>query len=116
MSRISKRLAVGGGLLALVLAGLYAAVQWEGSSTRAQAPRMESSVAQWLLRWTVPSAERARKNPLDTAPNRAASTAGGAVYQQKCEICHAFDGSGHTDIAAGECPHPPDLRSAEVQS
>src|SRR5262249_7784706 len=39
----------------------------------------------------------------------------GDLYRQKCEICHAYDGSGHTEIAEGQYPHPPDLRDAVVQ-
>lgn len=115
MSRNMKRLAVSGGLVVVVLAVLYAAILWEGSSTRAQAPWLERTVAQWLLTRTVPSSERAKTNPLNTRSNRTDPTAGGAVYRQKCEVCHAFDGSGHTEIAAGQYPHPPDLRDAVVQ-
>jgi predicted CXXCH cytochrome family protein len=49
-------------------------------------------------------------------PDRANVAAGQAVYQKKCEICHAYDGSGKTEIAAGEYPRPPDLRQDGVQS
>jgi predicted CXXCH cytochrome family protein len=115
MSPITKRSLVAGGVLLLVLVGVYAAIVWEGSSARAQAPWVESTAAQWLLARTVPSAERARTNPLNTPSNRVDPTAGGVLYRQKCEICHAFDGSGHTEIAAGQYPHPPDLRDAVVQ-
>lgn len=116
MSRSTKGLLAGGGLLVLVLLGLYAAILWEGSSARAQAPWLESAVAQWLLGRSVPPAERGRTNPLRVSSGAANPTMGGAVYRQKCEVCHAFDGSGHTEIAAGQYPHPPDLRDAVVQN
>jgi predicted CXXCH cytochrome family protein len=116
MSRITKSALVGAGVLVLLCVGLYAVIRWEGSSTRAQAPWFESTVAQWLLKRTVPGADRSRTNPLNTPTNRGDPTAGGGLYRQKCEICHAFDGSGHTEIAAGEYPHPPDLRGAVVQN
>src|ERR1700690_2427702 len=55
------------------------------------------------------------KNPLDVAANSADAEAGHAVYTQKCEICHAYDGGGKTEIGSGEYPRPPDLRTADVQ-
>ena len=116
MSRITRSALVGAGLLVLLWVGLYALIRWEGSSTRSQAPWIESTVAQWLLTRTVPGADRGRANPLNTPTNRGDPTAGGSLYRPKCEICHAFDGSGHTEIANGEYPHPPDLRGGVVQS
>jgi predicted CXXCH cytochrome family protein len=53
---------------------------------------------------------------LSARPDRADIAAGGSFYQQKCEGCHGYDGSGHTEIGAGQYPHPPDLRDAVVQS
>jgi mono/diheme cytochrome c family protein len=105
---------IGASLLALALLGLYIAILWEGSSTRARTPWIESTVAQWLLKHTVPRAERNRRNPL-SAPDHGDTTAGGGLYRQKCEICHAYDGSGHTEVGEGQYPHPPDLRDAAVQ-
>jgi len=116
MSRNTKRLLAGGSLLVLVFMSLYAAVRWEGSSARAPAPWIESTVAQWLLTRTVPSAERARTNPLNSPSNRSDPGAGGGLYRQKCEICHGYDGSGHTEIGTAQYPHPPDLRDAVVQN
>jgi predicted CXXCH cytochrome family protein len=116
MSKNTKRLLAGGSLLVLVFMSLYAAILWEGSSTRAPPPWIESTVAQWLLTRTVPSAERVRVNPLNSPSYRSDSGAGGGLYRQKCETCHGYDGSGHTEIGAGQYPHPPDLRDAVVQS
>ena len=31
------------------------------------------------------------------------------------QLCHAYDGSGKTEIGSGQYPRPPDLRSADVQ-
>jgi predicted CXXCH cytochrome family protein len=42
-------------------------------------------------------------------------SAGHEVYRSKCELCHAYDGSGKTEIGGGQYPRPPDLRSADVQ-
>jgi predicted CXXCH cytochrome family protein len=95
--------------------GLNALILWEGSSAREDAPALEASVAQWLLHYTVPANFRAMKNPLDVGSASAEVEAGHAVYTQKCEICHAYDGGGKTEIGSGEYPRPPDLRSAAVQ-
>src|ERR1700722_11331038 len=95
--------------------GLYTLVMWEGSSAREDAPALEASVAQWLLHYTVPADVRAMKNPLDVRSGSADVEAGHAVYTQKCEICHAYDGGGKTEIGSGEYPRPPDLHSTAVQ-
>ena len=47
------------------------------------------------------------------APLRAADSSVRSVYLDKCSVCHAEDGSGHT--AKGRKVHAKDLRSAEVQ-
>src|SRR6202521_3321574 len=95
--------------------GLYVLVMWEGSSAREDAPALEASVAQWLLHYTVPATVRAMKNPLDGAADSSDVEAGHEVYTKKCEICHANDGGGKTEIGSGQYPRPPDLRSADVQ-
>jgi predicted CXXCH cytochrome family protein len=104
-------------LLALfVLLGVgYAVIMWEGSSSRGEAPRLESIVAQWLLNRTVPGNERDRPNPLRAHLDPADVTAGRDVYRQKCEICHAYNGSGKSEIVAGQYPRAPDLRDPVVQ-
>src|SRR5580692_9718760 len=107
--------AAGIAAIAVLLLGLYAFIKWEGSSAREDAPALEASVAQWLLHYTVPAGMRAMKNPLDVAANSADVEAGHAVYTQKCEICHAYDGGGKSEIGSGQYPRPPDLRSADVQ-
>jgi predicted CXXCH cytochrome family protein len=96
-------------------AGLYALIVWEGSSAREDAPVLEARVAQWLLHYTVPAGFRALKNPLDVRAGSADVEAGHAVYAEKCEMCHAYDGGGKTEIGSGQYPRPPDLRSADVQ-
>src|SRR6202042_2561936 len=102
-------------VIGVLVAGLYALILWEGSSAREDAPALEANVAQWLLHYTVPANFRAMKNPLDVASGSAEVEAGHAVYTRKCEICHAYDGGGKTEIGSGEYPRPPDLRSTAVQ-
>ncbi len=102
-------------LLGLALGGLYALLVWEGSSARGDAPALEAGLAQWLLFHTVPASQRAVKNPLSTAAGSADVAAGQNLYRSKCQLCHAYDGSGRTEIASGQYPRPPDLRSIVVQ-
>lgn len=102
-------------LLSFVLGGLYTLLVLEGSSARGNAPVLEASIAQWLLYHTVPAEQRALKNPLSTAADSPDVVAGQAVYRSKCQLCHAYDGSGKTEVASGQYPRPPDLRSADVQ-
>ena len=113
--RALKLTAAGIAVIAVLLLGLYAVIVWEGSSAREDAPALEANVAQWLLHYTVPADFRAMKNPLDVGSGSADVEAGHAVYTQKCEICHAYDGGGKSEIGSGQYPRPPDLRSAAVQ-
>ncbi|GAC1306941.1 MAG: hypothetical protein NVSMB10_12080 [Steroidobacteraceae bacterium] len=102
-------------VLAVLAGGVYALVIWEGASAREDAPPLEATVAQWLLHYTVPANFRAMTNPLGAPAGSADVDAGREVYLKKCEICHAYDGAGRTEIGSGQYPRPPDLRSATVQ-
>ena len=102
--------------LIVILAGiaLVGAAAWRLvipglSSARHEPPAMEVSVATLLLRASVPAEDKARNNPLGGDP--ADIAAGQDIFRQKCEVCHAYDGSGRTQIGAGEYPRPPALRS-----
>jgi predicted CXXCH cytochrome family protein len=106
---------IGVAVVAVLLGGLYSFIVWEGSSAREDAPALEATIATWLLHKTVPASFHTMKNPLSTRADSADVSAGREVYRQKCELCHAYDGSGKTDIGSGEYPRPPDLRSVEVQ-
>ena len=77
------------------------------SSARREPPALEIAIATWLLHESVPEGERYRVNPLGDDP--ADIIAGRAVFQQKCEVCHAYDGGGRTEIGAGLYPRPPKL-------
>ena len=106
---------IGIAVVAVLLGGLFAFIVWEGSSAREDAPALEATIATWLLHKTVPASFRTMKNPLSTRADSADVSAGREVYRQKCELCHAYDGSGKTDIGSGVYPRPPDLRSDDVQ-
>jgi mono/diheme cytochrome c family protein len=82
------------------------------SSARSEPPELEVAIATWLLHQSVPETEAARTNPLGSDPAEVA--AGSDLFKQKCEICHAYDGSGQTEIGSGEYPRPPALRAINV--
>ena len=115
MNRGLRRGFIALAIVFILLGTAYAFIMWEGSSSRGHAPRLESVVAQWLLNRTVPATERDRPNPLRVHPDAADVTAGRDVYRQKCEICHAYNGSGKSEIVAGQYPRAPDLRDPVVQ-
>jgi mono/diheme cytochrome c family protein len=79
------------------------------SSARAQPPAAEVIVATWLLHLSVPTAAKLPANPLGGDP--AEVSAGRDLYREKCELCHAYDGSGKTNVGAGMYPRPPALRT-----
>jgi predicted CXXCH cytochrome family protein len=80
------------------------------SSARTRQSKIETAVATWLLRASVPGSAKEQTNPL--GPDPADIAAGRDLFRQKCEACHAYDGSGKTQIGAGEYPRPPPLRVA----
>jgi mono/diheme cytochrome c family protein len=115
MTRGQRRATAAAGVLLLLMGAAFAFIMWEGSSSRGNAPTLESTVAQWLLKRTVPAGDRDMPNPLSTHPDVADVASGRDVYRQKCEVCHAYNDSGKTEIAAGQYPRPPDLRESDVQ-
>src|SRR5215469_9288592 len=109
----TKRRIIGGSIL-LVIVAVAATFYWlvlPGlSSARSEPPGIEVAVATWLLHQSVPEELRARKNPLGSDPADVA--AGRDLFRQKCELCHAYDGGGKTQIGGDEYPRPPSLRTA----
>src|SRR5215472_518679 len=82
------------------------------SVARRPPPRVETSVATWLLHHSVPASARAAVNPLGAHPDPAALAAGHDLYTAKCETCHAFDGGGRSEIGGSVFPRAPMLRAA----
>jgi len=71
---------------------------------------LEVQVATWLLHASVPNAAKRVANPLNTAADSPSVAAGRDLFRQKCEVCHAYDGGGKTEIGSGTFPRPPALR------
>ena len=105
-----RRLAVTLALVAAAGAALYLFVVPGLSVARQEPPQLEVMLATWLLRQSVPEEARSAVNPLGETPDPAAVAAGEALFRQKCEVCHGYDGSGRTEMGAGQYPRPPSLR------
>jgi predicted CXXCH cytochrome family protein len=101
-------------VVVLAALGVYRTVLPGLSSARNEPPDAEVLLATWLLRESVPQEARAEINPLGKDP--AAVAAGQDLFRQKCAVCHAYDGSGKTEIGAGQYPRPPALRSMNVMA
>lgn len=99
-------------LAGLALAAGYHYVTSGGLIARQMPGSLETSAARWILKISIPSQAKAAKNPLGVTD--ATLTSGRALYQEKCTVCHGFDGSGRTEEGAGLYPPPIDLRSPEI--
>ena len=97
-------------LVAAGAAALYRFALPGLSSARPAPPTIETEVATWLLLHSVPSEAAARPNPLK--PEEAIIAAGASSFQQKCAVCHGFDGTGRTTIGEHVYPRAPSLRQA----
>ena len=96
-----------GGYIYIVSGGLIA---------RQKPSTVESRIAGWLVRVSVPASAKRQKNPLTVDPTGVNVSAGLDLYKQKCETCHGYDGSGKTEAGGGLYPPPLDLRSPEVKN
>jgi len=84
------------------------------SVARNQPSKLETDVATYLLRHSVPASAKAMANPLGAKPDPAAVTAGRELFTKKCETCHAYDGGGRTEIGGNAFPRAPALRPLVV--
>jgi mono/diheme cytochrome c family protein len=97
-------------LIATAGAALYRFALPGLSSARPVPPAIEVEVATWLLSHSVPPEAAARPNPLK--PDEANIASGAAAFQQRCAVCHGFDGNGRTTIGEHVYPRTPSLRQA----
>ena len=96
-------------ILGVLAVAAYFVVLPGFSSARGEPPELETNVATWLLRHSVPAADKQKVNPL--GKDVADITAGRDLFREKCESCHAYDGGGKTEVGAGAYPRPPVLRA-----
>jgi predicted CXXCH cytochrome family protein len=101
---------------ALLAGAVYLYIVSGGMVARQKPLALETSVARWMVRTSVPQAMKTTKNPLLADNGKVDDSGGRELYKQKCEICHAYDGSGKTQAGSGLYPPPIDLRVPEVSN
>lgn len=108
-----KLLAFGVVLVVMILAAMgafaYHYIKSGGLIARQKPPALETFVASHVLEWSIPAAARGQKNPLNLAGDGSDAKAGRELYQQRCLICHGYDGRGKTAAGSGLYPPPLDL-------
>jgi predicted CXXCH cytochrome family protein len=106
-----KKFLIGAILVGLIAAGMAYAFLLPGLSVARQQPAgLEVEVATYLLHHSVPDSAIRAVNPLGAHPDMANVRAGQDLFRQKCEICHAYDGGGRTDIGSSSFPRAPVLK------
>jgi predicted CXXCH cytochrome family protein len=103
-------------VLALALGALYTYIVSGGLIARQKPLRVEAFVTRWMLRLSLPKSAKIQKNPLLADAGTEDVSAGRELYQQKCEICHSYDGSGKGDLGSGLYPPPLDLRDTGIKN
>src|SRR6266567_1658119 len=99
-------------VLVLALLGTMYQLLLPGLSIARDEPwELETQVATWLLHQSVPASAKHIANPLSSAVDSSSVAAGRDLFRQKCEVCHAYDGGGKTEIGSGAYPRPPVLRA-----
>jgi mono/diheme cytochrome c family protein len=105
-------------VLLLAVVAVATAVLWyvasRGVSARAQPTALEEAVAIRLRAFATPSDAKSARNPVSDSP--AVIREGLEHFADHCALCHANDGSGHTELSEGLYPKPPDLRASRTQS
>jgi len=98
------------GLVLILIGALaYHYITTGGLTARQKPAALETFVANHLLELSIPKAATELKNPLNFSVNGADASAGHALYQKNCEVCHGYDGRGKTAAGSGLYPPPSDL-------
>ena len=100
------------GIAAVFVAIMY--VRRGGLAANGEPGRLESSVANWLVRISIPSDADRAQNPFkdDGGAWRAARD----HYLDHCAVCHGRSGKGDTEVGRNMYPKVPDFTSATVQA
>ncbi|MBN9587879.1 MAG: cytochrome C [Alphaproteobacteria bacterium 64-11] len=114
--RLSRPIKAGIVITALLLAAGAAYVfLLPGLSRANRAPSpLEVEVATWLLHHSVPERAERAANPLGPKIAQTDITAGRDLFRSKCEVCHAYDGGGKTEIGGNTFPRAPVLHQAAL--
>ena len=113
MKRGTLLIIIGVALLALAF-GIVISVLHDGLSARATPTRLEALLARNARHLAIPSNARLAQNPVLESPEDLREAR--LHFADHCAICHANDGSGHSEIGDGLYPKPPDLRLPQTQN
>ena len=113
MKRGTLLIIIGVALLAVAF-GIVISVLHDGLSARATPTRLEAVLARNARHLAIPSNARLAQNPVLESPEDLREAR--LHFADHCAICHANDGSGHSEIGEGLYPKPPDLRLAQTQN
>lgn len=116
MTRWQRVLCIIGALtvFVVVVGGIAGCVMLRnGFSARNKTLPGEARLARILRSWSVPSAAKARGNPVKITPEAMMDAR--AHFADHCAQCHGNDGSGKTEMGRGSYPQAPDLRARATQ-
>jgi len=105
-------------LFLLIGLAALATIAWArhagGFSARATPSFLETVMARYARRLSIPASAKSLQNPVTDSP--AVQHEAMAHYADHCASCHANNGSGDTMYGKGLYPKPPDLRLAATQN
>ncbi len=113
MKRGTLLIIIGVALLAVAF-GIVISILHDGLSARATPTRLEAVLARNARHLAIPSNARLAQNPVLDSPEDLREAR--LHFADHCAICHANDGSGHSEIGEGLYPKPPDLRLPQTQN
>ncbi len=113
MKRGTLLIIIGVALLAVAF-GIVISILHDGLSARATPTRLEAVLARNARHLAIPSNARLAQNPVLESPEDLREAR--LHFADHCAICHANDGSGHSDIGDGLYPKPPDMRLPQTQN
>ncbi|MEE8369047.1 MAG: cytochrome c, partial [Thermoanaerobaculia bacterium] len=104
-----------GGLAAVGALSILAAIgfAFSGVSAQVEPTAFEVRVARTARHWLIPSAARARSNPLPTGAEVLESSL--RHWADHCASCHGNDGRGNTAVGQGLYPRAPDMTLPATQ-
>jgi mono/diheme cytochrome c family protein len=113
MKRGTLLIIIGVALLAVAF-GIVISILHDGLSARATPTRLEAVLARNARHLAIPSNARLAQNPvLESLEDLREAR---LHFADHCAICHANDGSGHSEIGDGLYPKPPDLRLPQTRN
>ena len=97
-----------------VSAWVVSVVRTHGFSAREEPSAIETFLARHARDLAIPAGVRNKKNPLAVTPLGIAE--GRDHFADHCAVCHANNGSGHTEMGGNMYPPVPDMRQRDTQS